>query len=135
MIRASVAALPADKPRYLMGVGRPEDILTAVENGIDMFDCVWPTRNGRNGQVLTWAGPLNIRSAKFREDPEPLDPTCGCPACRRYSRRYLAHLFRAGETTALRLLSLHNVAFMLEFLRRIQSSIERGEFAEFKAGF
>jgi queuine tRNA-ribosyltransferase len=135
MIRASVSALPEDKPRYLMGVGRPEDILTAVENGIDMFDCVWPTRNGRNGQALTWAGPLNIRSAPFREDPNPLDPTCSCPACRRYSRRYLAHLFRAGETTALRLLSLHNVAFMLEFLRRIQRSIERAEYADFKARF
>lgn len=135
MIQASVSALPAEKPRYLMGVGRPEDILTAVEQGIDMFDCVWPTRNARNGQAMTSQGPLNIRSSACRRDPGPLDPACPCAVCRRYSRRYLAHLFRAGEYSVLRLLTLHNLAFMLDFLRQIRQSIVRREFAAFKKEF
>jgi queuine tRNA-ribosyltransferase len=135
MIQASLSALPAEKPRYLMGVGRPEDILTAVEQGIDMFDCVWPTRNARNGQAMTSNGPLNIRSAACRRDPGPLDPECPCSVCRRYSRRYLAHLFRAGEYSVLRLLTLHNLAFMLDFLRNIRQAIVRREFTAFKNNF
>ncbi|HMX42165.1 MAG TPA: tRNA guanosine(34) transglycosylase Tgt [Elusimicrobiota bacterium] len=135
MIGASVRELPAAKPRYLMGVGRPEDVLTAVERGIDMFDCVWPTRNARNGQVMTWDGSYNVRVAALREDGRPLEPSCACPVCRRYTRRYLAHLFRAGETTALRLLTLHNLAFMLDFLRQIRRAIVRREFTEFKHAF
>jgi len=135
MLEASVADLPADRPRYLMGVGRPEDMLDAVERGIDMFDCVWPTRNGRNGQALTWDGPVNLRNAPLREDDKPLDPACGCPACRRYSRRYIAHLFRAGEYLALRLVSLHNLAFMIEFMRCMQKSIEEARFGAFKVDF
>lgn len=135
MLAASVAELPADKPRYLMGVGRPEDILTAVEQGIDMFDCVWPTRNGRNGQAMTWRGPFNLRNARSRGDAGPLDPACGCAVCRRYSRRYIAHLFRAGEFLALRLVSLHNLAFMVDFMRKIRESIEQSTFRRFKQKF
>ncbi len=135
MIEVSVAELPKDKPRYLMGVGRPEDMLEAVERGIDMFDCVWPTRNGRNGQALTSQGPLNLRTNACRRDERPVDEACSCPVCRRYSRRYIAHLFRAGEYAALRLLSLHNLAFMLDFTRRIRQSICDGGFSDFKNGF
>ena len=113
----------------------PEDIWDAVERGIDMFDCVLPTRNGRNGQALTWEGPINLRKNQFREDAGPLDAECRCPVCRRYSRRYVAHLFRANEYTALRLLSLHNLAFMLDSTRQIRASIEEGRFNEFKARF
>ena len=135
MISASAARLPAAKPRYLMGVGKPEDILTAVEKGMDMFDCVLPTRNGRNGQALTWDGPVNLRNAACREDAGPIDPECSCAACRRYSRRYLCHLFRAGEYLALRLVSLHNLAFMIDFMRQIRRAIEKSKFRDFKARF
>ncbi len=135
MLEASVAGLPSDRPRYLMGVGKPEDLLEAVERGVDMFDCVWPTRNGRNGQAMTWKGPRNLRGSRYRADPGPIDPDCPCLACRRYSRRYLSHLFRAGEYLALRLVSLHNLAFMIDFLRQIQKSIENSNFAVFKKRF
>jgi len=135
MIDASVSVLPPNKPRYLMGVGRPEDMLEAVARGVDMFDCVWPTRNGRNGQALTFQGPFNLRTNACREDSRPLDETCDCPVCRRYSRRYLAHLFRAGEYSALRLLSLHNLAFMLHFTRRMRQAIVSGTFVSFKEEF
>lgn len=135
MIEASVAALPAEKARYLMGVGKPQDILEAVERGIDMMDCVLPTRNGRNGQALTWNGPVNLRNARCRQDSGPLDAACGCPACRRYTRRYIAHLFRAGEILALRLVSLHNLAFMIDFMRKIRESIEQSKFRDFKSRF
>lgn len=135
MLEESVAQLPKDKPRYLMGVGDPVDWIEAVSRGVDMVDCVLPTRNGRNAQALTWDGPMNLRNGRFREDGGPVDPACSCQACRRYSRRYLAHLFKAGEYTALRLLSLHNLAFMLDFTRQIRTSIETGNFAEFKARF
>jgi queuine tRNA-ribosyltransferase len=135
LLDASVSSLPADRPRYLMGVGRPEDVLTAVEHGIDMMDCVWPTRNGRNGQAMTWDGPRNLRNARYRDEDRPLDPDCGCPVCLRYTRRYLSHLFRAGEYLGLRLLSLHNLAFMIDFLRRIEESIDASNFLDFKARF
>jgi queuine tRNA-ribosyltransferase len=135
MLEESLAELPEDKPRYLMGVGDPADWIDAVERGVDMVDCVLPTRNGRNGQALTWDGPIHLRNQRFREDAGPLDPECRCPVCRRYSRRYLAHLFRANEYTALRLLSLHNLAFMLDSTRQIRASIEEGRFNEFKARF
>jgi queuine tRNA-ribosyltransferase len=135
MLEESVAELPADKSRYLMGVGDPVDWIESVARGVDMVDCVLPTRNGRNAQALTWSGPLNLRNNRFREDPAPLDTDCPCLTCRRYSRRYLSHLFRAGEYSALRLLSLHNLAFMLDFTRRIRESIERRSFAAFKIQF
>jgi queuine tRNA-ribosyltransferase len=135
MLEHSLSELPKDKPRYLMGVGDPVDIVESIARGVDMFDCVLPTRNGRNGQALTWEGPLNLRNNRFRTDQGPVDPECGCPVCKRHSRAYLAHLFRAGEYTALRLLSLHNLAFMLEFTRRIRVSIEEGNFSSFKDRF
>jgi queuine tRNA-ribosyltransferase len=135
MLEVSLSELPADKPRYLMGVGDPVDWIESVARGVDMVDCVLPTRNGRNGQALTWNGPLNLRNNRFRTDFSELDAECPCPVCRRYTRSYLAHLFRAGEYTALRLLSLHNLAFMLNFTRQIRASIEEGRFAEFKTRF
>ncbi|MBL8022722.1 MAG: tRNA guanosine(34) transglycosylase Tgt [Elusimicrobia bacterium] len=135
MIEASVSELPKGKPRYLMGVGRPEDMLEAVERGIDMFDCVWPTRNGRNGQALTSQGPLNLRTNVCRRDDRPLDESCSCPVCQRYTRRYLAHLFRAGEYAALRLVSLHNLAFMLDFTRQMREAIFSSQYRSFKADF
>ena len=103
--------LPADKPRYLMGVGKPDDIVGAVERGIDMFDCVLPTRSGRTGQAFTRGGPINIRNAKFAEDTGPLDPACGCPVCGTWSRAYLHHLVRAGEILGAMLMTEHNLAF------------------------
>ncbi len=135
MLKSSIAPLPEDKPRYLMGVGKPEDILEAVACGVDMFDCVLPTRNGRNGQALTWSGPRNLRNNRYRTDSGPIDPACSCPVCRRYSRRYLAHLFRSGEYLGLRLASLHNLAFMVDFMRKIRDAIESGSFGEFRTDF
>jgi queuine tRNA-ribosyltransferase len=135
MVEASVSELPKDRPRYLMGVGKPPDIIEAVERGIDMMDCVLPTRNGRNGQALTWDGPVNLFNNRFRNAADPIDPDCPCLACRRYDKRYIAHLFRSGEYLALRLLSLHNLAFMVEFMRQIRESIESSKFAVFKKRF
>jgi queuine tRNA-ribosyltransferase len=121
-----------DAPRYLMGVGTPEDLLEAVSRGIDMFDCVLPTRNGRTGSAFTSRGGLNIRNARFRTDEGPLDPECGCSVCRRYSRAYLGHLYRSGEMLAATLISHHNLAFFLDTMRRVRQSISLGAFAEFK---
>jgi queuine tRNA-ribosyltransferase len=135
MLEESLSDLPAAKPRYLMGVGDPVDWIESVARGVDMVDCVLPTRNGRNGQALTWDGPINLRNTRFRADLGPPDAECSCPVCRRYTRAYLAHLFRAGEITALRLLSLHNLAFMLDFTRRIRVSIDEGRFDGFKSRF
>jgi len=111
------------RPRYLMGVGSPVDFFTAVEHGIDLFDCVLPTRVARTGQVWTDAGRLNLRNASFMDDPEPIDAGCACEACRNHSRAYLAHLFRARELLAYRLASVHNVTWTLELLRRIRVSL------------
>ena len=124
--------MPIDAPRYLMGVGTPEDLLEAVSHGVDMFDCVMPTRNGRTGSVFTSCGKLNIRNARFAEDEGPLDPECACSVCRRYSRAYLRHLYQAGEMTAATLLSHHNLAFYLDLMRRTREAIARGVFASFK---
>jgi queuine tRNA-ribosyltransferase len=120
---------PDPRPRYLMGVGSPVDFFTAVEHGIDLFDCVLPTRVARTGQVWTDAGRLNLRNAAFMDDPEPIDASCGCEACRNHSRAYLAHLFRARELLAYRLASVHNVTWTLELLRRIRSALGDGTFA------
>jgi queuine tRNA-ribosyltransferase len=125
--------LPAEKPRYLMGVGTPEDILEAVARGVDMFDCVLPTRNGRNGQLFTSAGRLSIRNARFRDDARPPDPDCACYTCRHHSRAYLRHLHLAGEMSAATLMTIHNLAFYLDTLRRIGQSIRLGRFAQFRA--
>ena len=128
----TTSRMPIDAPRYLMGVGTPEDLLEAVSHGVDMFDCVMPTRNGRTGSVFTSRGKLNIRNARFAEDDGPLDPECACSVCRRYSRAYLRHLYQAGEMTAATLLSHHNLAFYLDLMRRTREAIARGVFASFK---
>ena len=124
--------MPTDAPRYLMGVGTPEDLLEAVSHGIDMFDCVLPTRNGRTGHAFTSRGGLNIRNSRFRTDTAALDPDCICSVCSRYSRAYLAHLYRAGEMLAATLISHHNLFFFLDTMRRVRQSITLGTFAEFK---
>ncbi|SCW87985.1 tRNA-guanine transglycosylase [Sphingobium faniae] len=127
--------LPSDKPRYLMGVGKPDDIVGAVERGIDMFDCVLPTRSGRNGQAFTWNGPLNIRNARFAEDQGPLDPRCGCPVCSTWGRAYLHHLVKAGEMLGAMLMTQHNIHFYQDLMQNIRDSIAEQRFAAFAAGF
>jgi queuine tRNA-ribosyltransferase len=127
--------LPEPKPRYLMGVGTPEDLVEGVARGVDMFDCVLPTRNGRNGQLFTSAGRLSIRNARFRDDPAPPDPECGCPTCRRASRAYLRHLHLAGEIGAAALMTLHNVAYYLGLMQRVRRAILAGRFEEFREAF
>ncbi|WP_416464519.1 tRNA guanosine(34) transglycosylase Tgt [Sphingomonas sp. VDB2] len=129
------AMLPQDKPRYLMGVGKPDDIVGAVERGIDMFDCVLPTRSGRNGQAFTWAGPLNIRNAKFNEDIGPLDPRCGCPVCATWSRAYLHHLVKAGEMLGAMLMTQHNIHFYQELMQGLRDAIAAGTLAGFATDF
>lgn len=127
--------LPQDKPRYLMGVGKPDDIVGAVERGIDMFDCVLPTRSGRNGQAFTWAGPLNIRNAKFNEDTGPIDPRCGCPVCATWSRAYLHHLVKAGEMLGAMLMTQHNIHFYQELMQGLRDNIAAGTLGRFTADF
>jgi queuine tRNA-ribosyltransferase len=125
--------LPAERPRYFMGIGDPEGVLEVIERGIDMFDCVLPTRLGRTGSALTRDGRLNLRNAGFARDPEPLDRSCGCPACRRFSRAYIRHLVNQRELLGLLLLSIHNVRFLLDLTAGARAAIERGEFAHYKA--
>ncbi|MBB6125087.1 tRNA guanosine(34) transglycosylase Tgt [Sphingobium subterraneum] len=127
--------LPADRPRYLMGVGKPDDIVGAVERGIDMFDCVLPTRSGRNGQAFTWDGPLNIRNARFAEDESPLDPECGCPACTGWSRAYLHHLVRSKEILGAMLMTQHNIHFYQSLMQRLRDAIAAGTLTAFANGF
>ncbi|MEM9047403.1 MAG: tRNA guanosine(34) transglycosylase Tgt [Pseudomonadota bacterium] len=127
--------LPADKPRYLMGVGKPDDILGAVMRGVDMFDCVLPTRSGRTGQALTRFGAVNIKNARHAEDPAPLDPDCRCPACQHYSRAYLHHVFKAGEIIASMLLTWHNLHYYQEFMAGLREAIATGGLAAFAADF
>ncbi|MHA6723402.1 tRNA guanosine(34) transglycosylase Tgt [Sphingomonas sp. RS2018] len=129
------AQLPVDRPRYLMGVGKPDDIVGAVERGIDMFDCVMPTRSGRTGQAFTRTGPINIRNAKFAEDTGPLDPTCGCPVCAQWSRAYLHHLVRAGEMLGAMLMTEHNLAFYGALMADLRTAISAGELSAFANGF
>jgi queuine tRNA-ribosyltransferase len=128
----SAALLPADRPRYFMGIGDPEGILEVIEAGVDMFDCVLPTRTARTGSALTREGRLNLRNARFARDPAPLDDECDCPACSRFSRAYIRHLVNQNELLGLRLLSLHNLRFVLELTRGARDAIERGEFASYK---
>ena len=125
--------LPEDKPRYLMGVGTPEDILDGVARGVDLFDCVLPTRNARNGQLFTSRGRLSIRNARFRADPRPPDPDCGCYTCRTASRAYLRHLHLAGEITAATLMTIHNLWMYLDTMRSMRQAIGFGRFAAFRA--
>jgi queuine tRNA-ribosyltransferase len=127
--------LPADRPRYLMGVGKPDDIVGAVERGIDMFDCVLPTRSGRNGQAFTRTGPVNIRNARHAEDKGPLDPACGCPVCGTWSRAYLHHLVRSGEILGAMLMTEHNLWFYQALMADLRAAIAEGRLAAFAAGF
>ncbi len=127
--------MPQDSPRYLMGVGTPEDLIEAVNCGVDMFDCVLPTRNGRTGGAFTSRGKLNIRNAKFTLSDEPLDPECSCSVCRRYSLGYLRHLYQAGEMTAAILLSHHNVAFFINTMRAAREAIVASNFQQFRSDF
>ncbi len=127
--------MPADAPRYLMGVGTPEDLIEAVYRGVDMFDCVLPTRNGRTGGVFTSSGKINIRNARFAADSGPLDAKCACSVCRRYSRAYLRHLYQAGEMLAATLISHHNLAFFFDTMRWVRQSIMLGKFGEFRREF
>ena len=135
MIDATVPSLPEDKPHYLMGVGTPENILEAVERGIDMFDCVLPTRNARHGYLYTSQGSLHIKNAEFKEDTSPLDPECDCYTCKNYSKAYLRHLFAAQEVLSLRLNTIHNIYFYLNLMRNIQKAIEEKRFKQFKKEF
>ena len=127
--------LPADRPRYLMGVGKPDDLVGAVERGVDMFDCVLPTRSGRNGQAFTWNGPLNLRNARHAEDTGPLDERCHCPTCGTYSRAYLHHLIKAGEILGAVLLTEHNIGFYQQLMQAMRDAIAQGEFAAFATQF
>lgn len=126
---ACCAVLPTDRPRYLMGVGTPLDLLEGVSRGIDMFDCVMPTRNGRNGTLFTSQGRINIKNQKYRLDQTPLDPQCGCYTCKTFTRGYLRHLYLAGEITALRLFSLHNVTYYVQLMDQVRHTIETRTFA------
>ena len=129
VLDVTVPHLPKDKPTYLMGVGTPENILEAVARGVDFFDCVYPSRNGRHGHVYTADGHLNLLNARFELDGRPIEEGCGCPACRRYSRSYIRHLLKAGEMLGLRLCVLHNLWFYNHLMSDIRSSIERGDYA------
>src|SRR4029078_7973490 len=127
--------MPKNAPRYLMGVGTPEDLVEAVARGVDMFDCVLPTRNGRTGQAFTSRGKLNIKNAQFINDQRPLDESCRCSVCRRHSRAYLRHLYMAGEMLARNLLAHHNLAFFLDTMRGLRQSIRSGDFPKFRREF
>ena len=132
-VRWAAPLLPAEKPRYFMGIGDPEGILEVIERGVDMFDCVLPTRLGRTGTALSWEGRLNLKNARFVRDPRPLDEGCDCPACARFSRAYIRHLIKEKELLGLRLLSVHNLRFLLRLTGGARAAIERGELASFKA--
>ena len=127
--------MPSDLPRYLMGVGEPRDLLEGVEAGVDMFDCVLPTRNARNGSLFTSQGKVSIKQARFREDPEPLDPECQCNTCQHYSRAYLRHLYLSGEILGMRLNTLHNLHFFLNLMKNARNAILENRFAAFKKEF
>lgn len=135
MLDSTTPLLPTDRPRYLMGVGTPADIVGAVARGIDMFDCVMPTRSGRTGKAFTRQGSLNIRNAKHQRDPQPLDAACACPACRHHSRAYLHHLFRAEEMLGPMLLTWHNLHYYQDLMREIRDAIQNGRFAAFVEKF
>ncbi len=135
MLDVTVPELPADKPRYLMGVGFPEDVVTAIGRGVDLFDCVAPTRHGRTGAAYTRDGRINIENARFAADDRPLDEKCGCAVCKTWSRGYIRHLFRSDEMLGPRLLSYHNVAFLIELVERARRAIEAGEFEQWSSGW
>ena len=128
LVSEAHALLPAEAPRYLMGIGRPSDLVRAIDRGVDLFDCVIPTRHARHGVLFTAGGRLNIRNARFRQDPAPPDPDCDCPTCAQHSRGYLRHLFMVNEMLGLRLASLHNLRFYLRLLEEARRAIPRGNF-------
>ncbi|HTO26200.1 MAG TPA: tRNA guanosine(34) transglycosylase Tgt [Gaiellaceae bacterium] len=128
----AAAALPPEKPRYFMGIGDPEGVIEVIARGVDMFDCVLPTRTARTGSALTWEGRLNLRNARFARDPGPLDESCGCPACTRFSRAYIRHLVNQQEILGLRLLSLHNLRFLIDLVAAARQAVERGEFRSWR---
>jgi len=123
--------LPSEKPRYLMGVGKPDDIVGAVKNGIDMMDCVLPSRSGRTGQVFTHRGVLNIKNSRHQDDPRPIDENCSCPACKNYSRAYLHHVFKSQEIISSMLLTWHNLQYYQDLMAGIRSSIRSSSFDDF----
>lgn len=131
-IESVEAYMPADRPRYLMGVGTPSNIIESVARGIDFFDCVMPSRNGRHGHLFTWNGVINLNNRKYDHDAEPIEPGCGCPACRRYSKAYIRHLLKAQEPLALRLMVTHNLWFYNHLMERIREALDAGEFAAFR---
>jgi queuine tRNA-ribosyltransferase len=135
VVAHTATQLPADRPRYLMGTGTPSDLVESVARGIDLFDCVLPTRNARNGQLFTRQGPISIRNARFADDSGPPDPDCGCPVCRRHSRAYLRHLFMVGEMSGAALNTLHNLHFYLDTMRAIRKAIVFGTFSSFRRTF
>jgi queuine tRNA-ribosyltransferase len=132
VLDATVPLLPVDCPHYLMGVGRPQDIIEAVSRGVDMFDCVLPTRNGRNAMAFTATGPVRLRNLEHQGSVEPVEPGCPCPACRRFSRGYIRHLFQANEMLGPILLSLHNVSFFVRLMCEIRSAIVAGAFDAYR---
>ena len=134
-IEAVEEYMPKDRPRYLMGVGTPSNIIESVARGVDFFDCVMPSRNGRHGHLFTWNGVININNRKYERDPEPIDPLCACPACARYSKSYIRHLLKAQEPLALRLMVLHNLFFYNELMRRIREALEQGSFDSFRTEY
>jgi queuine tRNA-ribosyltransferase len=135
MVEATTPELPEDKPRYLMGVGTPEDLVEGVARGVDMFDCVLPTRNGRNGMAFTAAGKVVVKNAAYAKDPRPLEEGCGCSTCRQYSRAYLRHLYISREILAYRLLTLHNLYYYLHLMAEIRQAVAAGRFAAFRREF
>jgi queuine tRNA-ribosyltransferase len=135
VVEATAARLPLGQPRYLMGAGTPQDLVECVARGIDMFDCVMPTRHARNGQLFTSQGRLNIKNARYADDRSPLDPECGCYACRRHTRAYLRHLYVSGEIAASALNTLHNLTFYLDTMRRIRDAISLRTFDRFRQEF
>ncbi|MBS7175528.1 MAG: tRNA-guanine transglycosylase, partial [Clostridiales bacterium] len=124
--------MPQNKPRYLMGVGTPGNIIEGVARGVDLFDCVMPSRNARHGHLNTWSGIRNIMNAKYQKDDAPIDESCDCPTCRRHSRAYLRHLFKANEMLAMRLAVMHNLYFYNTLMEKIREALEQGRFSEFR---
>jgi queuine tRNA-ribosyltransferase len=133
MLSATLECLPGERPRYLMGMGTPEDLVEGVVRGVDMFDCVLPTRNARNGQALTASGPVNLRWERFARDFRPLDPECSCETCRGYTRAYLRHLLKSGEILGARLLTLHNVTLYMQLVRTLREAILAGDFEDVRS--
>ena len=135
IIEAVEPYMPQDKPRYLMGVGTPSNIIEAVARGVDFFDCVMPARNARHGRLFTWDGAINLKNAKYELDPLPIDPKCDCPVCRRYSRAYLRHLFKAEEMLAMRLSVMHNLYFYNTLMSKIRDALDNGTFDAFRSAY